>query len=411
VWTTVSTPSSDLQSRFLCGVIDTGSDLSLIPQEALLPYMLSSLRPCPLNFIRTANGGTCKILGVIDLNICFYVLPQGRRPAIPSNPTPEEVVPGLTFPACFIVIDSLSVDMLLGMDFLRHFSMGLLVGAKSVQLSVPRDARGRMPAPNILDWMVNSLDPVVMAPSVFVGDDALDKATSLRSVCGSSSSSFRSGHHRRRHRRRHHRHHRPRGHKGSTSSSSASCGSAAPSVRSLSRQQGLVWSVPVPKMVSKGVQSSMVGDVVRSTPSSTPLLIPEPTSAPSVSVGPARSVRSAASRKEQSGRALQEIRSQHVPEYAKVLQASLVVPPITGPTLLSSIIPDRGLSDPNDWPGEGVDADELDGDDLAAALEFAVPDFQSDGVDLPNLPDEPKYRPYQALCSEFSDLFSKKPGR
>ncbi|KAF4646487.1 hypothetical protein FOL47_006149, partial [Perkinsus chesapeaki] len=123
VWTTVSTPSSDLQSRFLCGVIDTGSDLSLIPQEALLPYMLSSLRPCPLNSIRTANGGTCKILGVIDLNICFYVLPQRRRPAVPSNPTPEEVVPGLTFPACFIVIDSLSVDMLLGMDFLRHFSM------------------------------------------------------------------------------------------------------------------------------------------------------------------------------------------------------------------------------------------------------------------------------------------------
>ncbi|KAF4651443.1 hypothetical protein FOL47_000405, partial [Perkinsus chesapeaki] len=104
-----------------CGVIDTGR----------LPVVVT---------IHRQIGGTGK-------NGPMVVL--GRRPAIPPNPTAEEVVPGLNFPAGFTVIEF----------FERRYVTW------SVRLSVPRDARGRMPAPNILDWMVNSLDPVVIAAS------------------------------------------------------------------------------------------------------------------------------------------------------------------------------------------------------------------------------------------------------
>ncbi|KAF4730151.1 hypothetical protein FOZ63_008823, partial [Perkinsus olseni] len=182
----VSSPLSVDRSALLCGVIDTGSDLSLIPQQALSPSMLSLVRPCPLNFIRTANGGTCKILGVLDLDVCFYVLPPGREPSSRSGPTKDEVVPGPVFPVCMIVIDSLSVDMLLGMDFLRHFGMGLMAGMDTVRLSVPQEFRRRMSEPNILDWLVNSADPVVMTPSIFVGEGPEDVG-SLRPEHGSVS--------------------------------------------------------------------------------------------------------------------------------------------------------------------------------------------------------------------------------
>ncbi|KAF4649021.1 hypothetical protein FOL46_002192 [Perkinsus olseni] len=184
VWVMVSSPLSVDRSALLCGVIDTGSDLSLIPQQALSPSMLSLVRPCPLNFIRTANGGTCKILGVLDLDVCFYVLPPGREPSSRSGPTKDEVVPGPVFPVCMIVIDSLSVDMLLGMDFLRHFGMGLMAGMDTVRLSVPQEFRKRMSEPNIPDWLVNSADPVVMIPSIFVGEGPEDVG-SLRPEHGS----------------------------------------------------------------------------------------------------------------------------------------------------------------------------------------------------------------------------------
>ncbi|KAF4722433.1 hypothetical protein FOZ63_030498, partial [Perkinsus olseni] len=192
--------------------------------------MLSLVRPCPLNFIRTANGGTCKILGVLDLDVCFYVLPPGREPSSRSGPTKDEVVPGPVFPVCMIVIDSLSVDMLLGMDFLRHFGMGLMAGMDAVRLSVPQEFRKRMSEPNILDWLVNSADPVVMTPSIFVGEGPEDVG------------SLRPEH-------------------GSVLDVVAPANAATPSISPSSEpviDSGRYWlpslQVPVPKMVSKEVQ-------------------------------------------------------------------------------------------------------------------------------------------------------------
>ncbi|KAF4709532.1 hypothetical protein FOZ62_028685, partial [Perkinsus olseni] len=66
---------------------------------------------------------------------------------------------------------------------------------------------------------------------------------------------------------------------------------------------------------------------------------------------------------------------------------------------------------PTNWPPNGAGDDGLQEDDLARALEFAVPDFHDESTTLPTLPDkDADGDKYHSLCTEFVDLFVNRPG-
>ncbi|KAF4647247.1 hypothetical protein FOZ61_002258, partial [Perkinsus olseni] len=131
-----------------------------------------------------------------------------------------------------------------------------------------------MSEPNILDWLVNSADPVVMTPSIFVGEgpedvgslrpeygSVLDVVAPANAATPSISPSSEPGRHHRRHRRRRRRRRRRRevnrhrsGPSRPSSESSGPSSSSAASVIDSGRYRLPSLQVPVPKMVSKEVQ-------------------------------------------------------------------------------------------------------------------------------------------------------------
>ncbi|KAF4646652.1 hypothetical protein FOL47_005842, partial [Perkinsus chesapeaki] len=63
---------------------------------------------------------------------------------------------------------------------------------------------------------------------------------------------------------------------------------------------------------------------------------------------------------------------------------------------------DKVASIPEQWPGPGIEPDSLLDDDLAQALQFAVPDFTDVGKTLPVVSkDSPAYDDLTKLCNEF----------
>ncbi|EER14470.1 retrovirus polyprotein, putative, partial [Perkinsus marinus ATCC 50983] len=55
---------------------------------------------------------------------------------------------------------------------------------------------------------------------------------------------------------------------------------------------------------------------------------------------------------------------------------------------------------------------ELDDDDIAGAMRFAIPDFRAEERQLPEIDrGRPELRPFQGLCEKFGQLFSLRPGQ
>ncbi|KAF4714341.1 hypothetical protein FOZ62_007267, partial [Perkinsus olseni] len=70
------------------------------------------------------------------------------------------------------------------------------------------------------------------------------------------------------------------------------------------------------------------------------------------------------------------------------------------------------LTAPEKWPPPGCDMNELDDDDIAGALRFAIPDFRAEEKQLPDIDKgRPELRPFQSLCEKFGQLFSLRPGQ
>ncbi|KAF4650241.1 hypothetical protein FOZ61_000500, partial [Perkinsus olseni] len=383
-------------------MVDTGCCSTLI-RRSVLPVG-TEIRPVEDPGLFTVERGSCHVVGAVKLKVKIYASAQGDQKGAASSSGPSRYIFGLTA----LISDKLAYPLILGNEFLNHYRLDILYSSDPVRIVGPEIRPDPSSIPWEKDWDVISTaqdgaarcEEILLAchrlsapaHALVSGDETKEGMTTA--LLPESSA-------------------RPR----LIDVSIQVCDSdfcADEAVQTVLAEEG-PGLAPVKSLVKDSSMTEVKSVQAEEAPDVEPICLvgkEEPRSS-----------------EEELGEGCwdwdQDSFDHMLP--SNCLLAALVQP--RQPLLTDEELKAQGLLPPpsrkgqlprsgkppasqlvtgEEWPPAGFDSDVLQDDDIAGALRFAVPEFNSEEVEVPKLPEGDKG--YKDLFDEYKDLFKKKPG-